>query len=367
MRVFVSSVITGYESLRESAAAAISSLGHEVIRAEDFGARADTPQQACLAGVRDADAVVLIIGGRYGAAQVSGLSATHEEYREARESKPLLAFVESGVAREPAQLEFLTEVQGWADGQLTEDFSSAGELRNAVTKQLHRFELSQQVGAADPAEMHARAVELIPADHGGSYKDALVVAFAGGPRQSIVRPSTLESDALYETLLHEALFGRHRIFDAKHGTHRDLQDHALVLQQPDASIYLNEEASVRIVISARDPDAADPSGVPVIIHEEVEERLALALGFGDAVLGHIDSTNRLARVAIVAAVQGGEFMGWRSRAEHAQSPNTVVVSMNATSEPVGLSPPDRPRGALRGSALELATDFAVCLRRNYRR
>ncbi len=54
MRVFISSVITGYEHFRVAVAAAVESLGHEVIRAEDFGASPGTPQQACLGGVRRA-------------------------------------------------------------------------------------------------------------------------------------------------------------------------------------------------------------------------------------------------------------------------------------------------------------------------
>ena len=106
MRVFISSVITGYEHFRDAVAAAVVSLGHEVIRAEDFGASPDTPQQACLGGVRDADVVVLLVGARYGAVQPSGRSATDEEYREARESKEVLVF---GTAAVPVSSDSSTE------------------------------------------------------------------------------------------------------------------------------------------------------------------------------------------------------------------------------------------------------------------
>ncbi len=51
VRVFISSVITGYERYRDAVAAAVESLGHAVVRAEDFGALPGTPQQACLDGV----------------------------------------------------------------------------------------------------------------------------------------------------------------------------------------------------------------------------------------------------------------------------------------------------------------------------
>ena len=46
--------------------------------AEDFGARPDSPQVACLTGLRQSDIVVLIVGEHYGAVQPSGQSATHE-------------------------------------------------------------------------------------------------------------------------------------------------------------------------------------------------------------------------------------------------------------------------------------------------
>ena len=89
MKVFVSSVIDGYEEYREAAVSAVRTLRHDALRAEDYGASPNSPQQTCLQGVRDADVVVLLLGARYGFKQASGLSATHEEYREAKEQHPV--------------------------------------------------------------------------------------------------------------------------------------------------------------------------------------------------------------------------------------------------------------------------------------
>ena len=97
MKVFVSSVIGGLEEHRAAAREGAENLGHAVIAAEDFGASPGSPQQVCLAGVRDADVVILLLGARYGTAQASGLSPTHEEYRAARGTKPVLVFVQAGV------------------------------------------------------------------------------------------------------------------------------------------------------------------------------------------------------------------------------------------------------------------------------
>src|SRR3954453_17349737 len=116
MKVFVSSLISGYESFRNAVVEAAEMLGHRVLRAEDLGATSASPQQACLRLVRESDVVVLLIGERYGAVQHSGMSATHEEYREARERKPVLVFVEDLATRDERQAAFLVEVQDWATG-----------------------------------------------------------------------------------------------------------------------------------------------------------------------------------------------------------------------------------------------------------
>jgi len=103
MKVFISSAIRGLEPCREAAARAAAALRHEVKRSEDLGAAAETPQQACLAGVRWADVVILLLGAGYGERQPSELSATHEEYREAKSRCPVLAFVQHGAELEASQ------------------------------------------------------------------------------------------------------------------------------------------------------------------------------------------------------------------------------------------------------------------------
>ena len=96
VKVFISSVVGGLEPFRDAAAEVAALLRHEVKRSEDFGASTEAPQQACLAGVRWADVVVLLLGVRYGDPQPSGISATHEEYREGKSRCPVLALVQQG-------------------------------------------------------------------------------------------------------------------------------------------------------------------------------------------------------------------------------------------------------------------------------
>ena len=61
MKALISSWMANYQEQREAAARAAQALRYEVLRAEDFGARPDTPQQACLQGVSEADVMILLM------------------------------------------------------------------------------------------------------------------------------------------------------------------------------------------------------------------------------------------------------------------------------------------------------------------
>jgi hypothetical protein len=88
--------------------------------------------------LRGADLVVPVLGQSYGAPQPgSGLSATHEEYREARGRKPVLAFVQEGVTPDPQQAEFIREVQSWENGLFRAGFQGPQDLRDALVRALH--------------------------------------------------------------------------------------------------------------------------------------------------------------------------------------------------------------------------------------
>jgi hypothetical protein len=65
VRVFVSSLIVGLEAERAAAKSAITTMRHEPVMAEDFGAQPNSPQVACLQGLRSSEVVVLILGERY--------------------------------------------------------------------------------------------------------------------------------------------------------------------------------------------------------------------------------------------------------------------------------------------------------------
>ena len=365
--MFISSAMSGeFGFLREAAARGIEALGYEPARAEDYGASPGSPQAACLEGVRSSAAVVLVLGSEYGSRQASGLSATHEEYREARdESVPVLAFVEEGADPSAEQAGFVAEVQDWLSGLYTESFAGAGDLQQKVTQSLHRLSLAEAAAPLDEGELAGRARSLLP-DRSPTGRATLAVAVAGSPPRQVVRPADLGGDDLLRLVLGEARDGDTPVLSLTAGTSPSIGGETLTIAQHDTGSYvsLSETGSVVVAQPATD-DSRPPTAIPAITEEEVAARIAGALRFAGRMLDLVDPQQRITHVAAAAAMLGGSYLPWRSRAEQAQDPHSATASVYgqdpATAE---LSPPTRRRAALARDADQLAEDLAVRLRRS---
>jgi hypothetical protein len=366
MKVFISSLIGGMAPIRQAARAAVTTLGHEPIMAEDFAATAASPQTTCLDGVRKSEVVILILGVGYGADQASGLSATHEEYREARGRKPVLAFVQDNVQPEPRQIALLDEVQGWEGGLFRSSFTGPADLQTAITLALHRYEVASAAGPVDKDELVGRARALMPQERRGSYsgETSISIAIAGAPAQSIVRPIQLEDRALYDHLVQTALFGGSRIFDTAKGSQKRFEGAALVVDQGHrgASVSLNEQGTVLLRLPIPSPD--ERLGSLVLIEEHVTGVLMTGLRHASALLDHIDPTHRLSHVAVAAKITASSVLTWRTLAEHDASPGGIAMTMgNEERAPVSLT---RSRGAFRVDLGPLVEDLMVPLRRQWK-
>jgi len=371
MRIFLSSVISGMEEHRAAARQGAETLGHTVTAAEDFGASPLSPQQVCLAGVRDADLVVLLLGDRYGAPQVSGLSPTHEEYRAARGVKPVLAFVRTGVTPEPGQRAFIDEVSGWEDGGYRESFDTPASLAAAVTRRLHEWELSQQAGPVDEQELVARTVGLLPTRY--TYAPGVAplhVAVAGAPAQQVLRPSALDDPALHRDMQREAVYGDRPVLDPGQGVEPPVdRGTTLMIRQGNAEITLDEQGSVRITRPGRDARrgaSGFSSGIPSLVEEDVRDRVADGIHYAAWALNRIDPTHRLRRVGLACRLDGISALAWRTRAEVTASPNSASMNLSglesAVSDPVVLT-----RAALAFDESQRAEDIMVRLRREAKR
>lgn len=367
MKVFISSLIAGFEPFRAAAKQAILELNHEPVMAEDFGARPTSPQIACLDGLRSFGLVILMLGEAYGAKQVSGLSATHEEYREARDSKPVIGFVQEGVNRDAEEAAFVTEVQGWSQGLFRGGFITPDQLRGKIVRAIHEHELSRASGPVNAAAMLKAAINLLPVQQRGysSTEQKLSVAVACGPEQAILRPSAIEAPVLADYLEQLALFGPTQVLDRSKGCQHKVEQGQLVLfQGRDTEIRLHPQCHIRLTLLL--PRKRDSFGG--VIEEDIAALLERGLTFAAAVIDHIDATHRLTHVALATGLSDAQFMAWRTRAEQASNSRSISYGMSMGKEPspVHLTPPVRPRAALTHDRQALVEDLVTLLRREYR-
>lgn len=376
MKIFISSLIVGFGPQRQAAKAAVTTLRHDPIMAEDFGAQPNSPQGACLRELRQSDLVVLVLGESYGAVQAgSGLSATHEEYREARGRKPVVAFVQQGVSPDPRQAEFITEVQGWEGGLFRGGFETPVDLQSGIIRALHDYTVANVVGGVDQDELGRRAVALLPPDGRNTVAAAaLDLAISAGPTQRILRPVEIESDDLAAALLQSALFGPDQILDRTLGSGTALVGGALVLQQErGASVRLDEQGSLLIRLPL-DEAGGQRGGLnmamqmmsgSVILEEVVQQRLGAMLGYAGDAIERIDPSQRVTEVAIAARISGAEHRAWRTREQHAASPGSVSMGMLSSGRKPVVSV--HRRAALRLDRARLVEDVLVPLRRQFSR
>lgn len=371
MKIFVSSLISGMQEERAAARRAIELLGHEAVMAEDFGARASSPQVSCLQGLRSAELFVLVLSTRYGVQQPSGLSATHEEYREARGHKPILSFLQDGEP-EPAQVALIDECGSWEGGLFRDSFSTPEELHQKVVLALHRHAITHATAPLNPVALARRATEIIPEPNRGysSSDIALQIAIAAGPEASILRPAELEAPALRQAIQQQSMFGPHPIFDISHGADSELRsDTLMVFQERNGTTH----AQVRLwptgdMLIALPLNESRGAGMRVVIEEDVAGRVGSALAFASWLLDHIDPTQRITHVALCAAVVGQGAMGWRTRAEQAASPNSMSMGYGRETEreqPVMVRPPHMARAALGMDTQRLTQDLVALLRRRW--
>lgn len=186
-KVFVSSVMNGFDAERLAVRQAIESVGMHPLMAETAAASPDPSKHALLPLVEQAGVVILVLGARYGFIAEHGLSPTEDEFNHARKAgTPVLVFVQNGVEREEEQDAFVKRVQGgWGEGAFTGFFSDATELGFKVVQALTSHREAQRGSDALPeAQQRARNLAITSDQRGSSSGNSVRVAFVpiGGVR-----------------------------------------------------------------------------------------------------------------------------------------------------------------------------------------
>ena len=295
-RVFVSSVIEGYGDYREAARRGIQQAGCDPVLAEDLPAQASSPRNACLDGVQSADALVLLLGARYGWIAPSGRSATEEEYEEARRRHlPILVFVEDGATRELRQHEFVRRVEDYIGGHFRRSFRGANDLRRLAEEAVVAADVGRAPGSQVGAAARIRtALSRRPENTQGSVW--MKMCWATPRDEEVVDPVSFddaESQQRLQRLAHscnppllnyelakkpEATLARLRIRQGEvQGSMPD--EHATILTT-------HSDGTLTVVQNVTGPNSRDPNRILVRMHrldpEVVRDRLERSWSFAAA-------------------------------------------------------------------------------------
>lgn len=200
---FISSVQRNFDEFREAAKAAVESLGLRAVMAEVVGASPEASRPALLGRLGECDVLILIIGARHGYVAESGRSPTEEEFdRAVEEGIDVLAFVQDGVEREPAQEAFLQRVRGtWESGVFAPGFRTTTELGLAIVRSLRELEEGRANLNALPVAQQ-RAIELAGRSDTWGYVSGspVRVAFVPLGAPALLDPVALEAPGLDEQI-----------------------------------------------------------------------------------------------------------------------------------------------------------------------
>lgn len=191
-RVFVSSVMEGFEDFRKAARQGIIAAGGEPVMAEDFVALPETPRNACLDGVDSSDIFILIIGKRGGWVTPSGKLAVEEEFDQARQNHiPILAFIQDIEMDEDAT-RLSGIVSDYTDGTFRNKFVASPDLKNLIEKAL-KPQIEHYFAPRAGANM---VQELV--NNPAKVYDEVVLRFVLAPErvEEVIDPVDLESPEL---------------------------------------------------------------------------------------------------------------------------------------------------------------------------
>ncbi|MFV3338783.1 DUF4062 domain-containing protein [Pseudomonas sp. NY15349] len=206
MKVFVSSVVSGFEQYRAAARKAITLLGHTPVMCEDFGARPYSSQHACMTEVDQADVVVLILGANFGYQTETGESVTQQEFRRAKASgKPILAFLET-VEMEERQKAFSWEVSDYLDGLFRVTFSDQYQLSDGIVQGLNQMSVNRKAISEQEFVQRLQQRNSIGRWGGYDHEARLEVAFLSQPETvGTLRVAHAQHEALFLKLCQAGL------------------------------------------------------------------------------------------------------------------------------------------------------------------
>jgi hypothetical protein len=355
--VFLSSVVLGFEEVRDGAAAAIRGVGMHAVRSEELSADPASSRRALLDQVAAADFYLLLLGERYGDYGPRETSPTEDEYAEAtRLHKPIFVVVQE-IDREPRQQEFLERVRGtWGEGVFHGRFTSAGDVGSAVSAALVRRQAGVvEDGPAAQARALALAGEEEPYGQGSGI--GARVAFVPLRQSTLLDAVALDQPGLAGDLADALRRGGAVPQSIGIGAAVSAAGVELVGNAPEnwvtPAAHVAVDGAVTVLGSVAVEDG--PLGFSSVDPARLRALIAHAGAAAQLIYDRIDPRAEVGQVGVAAAVLGAAYKGYG-----ASSGNSMSVSMSLPAVVVGPDPAEIvPRAQLSGEDLALRIETAI--------
>ena len=356
--VFISSVIRGFEDVRDRAALGVERTGMHPMRSERLVADPDSPRRALLDEVATADIYLLLFGERYGDVVPS---PTEEEYEEAtRLNKPILVLVQDDVELEPAQRAFLERVRGtWGEGVLYGGFAGPEDVGAAVAGALGRYQagiVEDAPTAQATATALARGEDLRGATSGGT---AARLAFAPLRQTTILDAVALDQAGLGDDLaagMRDAGLAPQSI-----GITPGISGAGVQLSGTDAVEWTVPQAEIRrdgSLVVTGSVAVTGTTGFSLVDPALLEEFIQRAGRFAQLAWNRIDTRGEISQVAVAAAIPEANHKGFGA-------PSGSTMTMGMMSLPDTIVAPDPPEVVPRPQVAEspLARRISAAIKR----
>lgn len=369
-RVFVSSVMDGFEEYRRAAKVGIIAAGGEPVLVEDFSSLSQSPRTACLDAVASCDIYITVVGSRGGWTAPSGKLVVEEEYEEARHRRLfILAFIQDTERDADAQ-RLVRKFSDYIDGGFRTTFTTPAILQAAVEKALgpiiqHRIR----------PEVHTSVIEeRLKAPHRIGNEASLRFVLVPERDDELIDPVLLESPELRQQLYDIGHSLRVGLFSYERPKTAEVGPIAIIIHQSDEGRHRNGIDEVRLELTTRgsviiDLNVTGRAGrnhrdlahhIFAILEEDIITALRRCFTFARDFLDAQDPYKRYDRLHYNVALSG---IGYRTLMG-APSP-TGSYTMNQHDREVVLAF-DQPRVITRGdfsSPEDQATAVLALLRR----
>ena len=313
-RVFVSSVIEGFEDHRKTAREVILSVGGEPVLAEDFPGLAVSPRNACLDGVASCDIFIIIVGSRGGWPAPSGKLVVEEEYEEARRRKlPVLAFIQN--CERDRDAERLAEhLSDYVGGVFRPTYNDLPELRKAVEHALAPLIIGfVKRGSAAPM-----IEEKLENPHRIYSETCLRFVLSPERADDLIDPVSLESPSLSKELLRIGHDDRVELFSYTWPKKTEVGVAEIVITQSEEGYRRRGTDWVRLELTTRGMIVIDQNitgrpteahrddfgGAMAVIERDVVDAIVKSFVFSNAFLSAKDPYKRYDRIAYNVALSG---------------------------------------------------------------